>query len=100
MCALALLLLTTRARAQRLPHPLMTAPESQLLIEFGKGTAGEDSVNTQQVQARTSNKNLLVTPSTYPCTCASVHAPAQGESYGSVLVIKIFSTNVGHDFQK
>lgn len=83
-----------------MPHPLMTAPESSLLIKLGKGAAGDYWVNIQHGQARTSNENLLVVPGTYPCTRVSVHAPAQEESYGNLFMIKIFSTNVGQDFQK
>lgn len=82
-----------------MPHPLLTVPESLLLIGLGKGAAGGDWVNTQHSQASTSN-DLLMVPSTYPHTRVSVHAPAQGESYVILSMIKIFSTNVGQDFQK
>lgn len=79
---------------------MMTAPEWQLSIKLGKGTAGEDGVNSQHSPARTSNENSLLLLGAYPCTRASAHAPAQGETYSNLLKIKIFSTNVGQHFQK
>jgi len=100
MLALALALLITKARSTKDATSTDDSPRNTSVGSVGKGADGEDQVNIQHAQARTSIENLLMVSSTSPSTRVSVHAPAHGESYGNLFTIKIFSINIGQDFQK
>lgn len=83
-----------------MPRSLTTAPEIEPLTKSGKKASREDQANNQHSQTGTSSENSLVVPSAYACACISAYAPAPGEPCGNLFMIKIFSTNVGQDFQK